>query len=107
MGELVPRLFVIAPADCSGKRAQILGRPEADLALARALRRGEALLGDVCSFLGVSFRGQLAYAMRFGTAGPLVITPGDGLQSPRRKVGIAELARWAAIDPAVAAPCSG
>jgi hypothetical protein len=102
VGELVPRLFVIVPADWSGRRAQVLRRPEADFALARAVRRGEALLGDVCSYLGVSFRGQLAYATRFGTAGPLVITPGDGLQSPRRKVGIAELARWATIDPGTA-----
>ena len=100
MGELVPRLFIIAPGDCSGKRAQMLRRPAADFAQACAVRRGEALLGDVCSFVGVSFRGQLAYATRFGTAGPLVITPGDGLRSPHCKVGIADLARWAAIDPA-------
>ena len=78
----------------------MLRRPAADFALACAVRRGEALLGDVCSFVGVSFRGQLAYATRFGTAGPLVITPGDGLRSPHCKVGISDLARWAAIDPA-------
>jgi hypothetical protein len=95
--DLVPRLFVLSPADCSGKRAQLLRRAEADFPLARALQRGAAPLGEVFSFLsGLYFRGKLAYATRFGTAGPLIITPADGLQSPQLRVGAADLARWAA-----------
>jgi hypothetical protein len=93
----VPRLFLISPADCSGARARILRHPGAEFPLAQALRRGEAALGDVFSFLsGLYFRGKLTYAACFGTSRPLIITPADGLQAPDRRVGHDELARWAA-----------
>jgi hypothetical protein len=62
-------IFLLSPASCSGKRAQILLRPEADFPVARRLR-GEGLpLGEAFSFLsGLYFRGKLAYAEHFGRA---------------------------------------
>jgi hypothetical protein len=48
----VERIFLLSPASCGGKRARILLRPQANFALARALRSSEgAPLGEVFSFL--------------------------------------------------------
>ncbi|HUH14170.1 MAG TPA: hypothetical protein VMK65_13730, partial [Longimicrobiales bacterium] len=63
----MPRLFLLSPASCGGKRAGMLLRQGADFPLARALRSAEgAALGDVFAFLsGLDYRGKLAYARRF------------------------------------------
>lgn len=100
-----PRLFLLSPADCGAKRAQILTRPQASFPLAGALQRGEAPLGEAFSFLsGLYFRGKLAYAVCFGNVSPLVITPADGLWHPQRCIDAARLARWAATAVDLANP---
>src|SRR4051812_35045532 len=64
------RVFLLSPARCDGKRAQVVLRDAASFPLARRLRtEAGAPLGEVFSFLsGLYFRGKLAYARRFGAA---------------------------------------
>jgi hypothetical protein len=98
-----PRVFLLSPADCSGKRALLLHRPEADHDLARRLRGKRAALGEVFSFVSsLYFRGKLAYARAFaqpprGVAGALVITPCDGLSTPESLVDLEDLRRYAGV----------
>jgi hypothetical protein len=103
------RIFLLSPADSSGKRARLLERPDRDHDLARRLRRREgASLGEVFSFVSsLYFRGKLAYARAFaqppcGLPGVHVITPCDGLLTPESPIRLRDLRRYAgvAIDPA-------
>ena len=102
------RVFLLSPADCSGRRAALLQREEAGHDLARRLRGEDgAELGDVFSFISsLYFRGKLAYARAFarpprGSAGVHVITPCDGLQEPESKVRLGDLVRFGRVpvDP--------
>jgi len=99
------RVFLLSPASCTGRRAQLLLRPEADFDLAVRLRsRQGATLGEVFSFVsGLYFRGKLTYAAAFsrppgGLAGALVITPCDGLVPPDRLVDSEHVRRFAEVD---------
>lgn len=81
-----PRVFLLSPAHCGGKRAALLLRREAAFPLAVRLRgEGRIPLGEAFSFLsGLYFRGKLVYASRFarppaGVAGAQVITTDRGL----------------------------
>jgi hypothetical protein len=88
------RIFLLSPANCNGTRAKQILSPNAQFALAVALRsRRGAMLGDVFAFIsGLYFRGKLTYAMRFAAPpeadnpiigmGVHVITPNAGLRSP-------------------------
>ena len=89
-----PRIFVLSPANCNGPRAKQILSPNAQFALALALRsRRGAMLGDVFAFIsGLYFRGKVTYAMRFAAppepdnpvvgCGVHVITPNAGLRAP-------------------------
>lgn len=100
----MPRVFLLSPAWCGGKRATLLLRQQAAFPLAVALRNGGATLGEVFSFLsGLYFRGKLAYARRFTppelwTRNVFVITPTRGLQRPDVLVGIRDLEEFADVD---------
>ena len=74
-------VFLLSPANCAGKRAQILLRKGASSALATRVRDGGAPIGEVFSFLsGLYFRGKLTYALEFASPDDvLVIVPGRGL----------------------------
>jgi hypothetical protein len=81
-----PRIFLLSPAHCGGRRAQILMSDKASFDLASRIRSAPgATLGEVFSFLsGLYFRGKLAYAQAFvrppeSSSGILVITPNRGL----------------------------
>src|SRR5205809_4167807 len=83
------QVFLLSPANCSGKRAGFLLRKDARSALAQRLRSREgATLGEVFTFMsGLYFRGKLAYAAAFanppeGCPGVQVIVPGLGLRPP-------------------------
>ena len=100
------RIFLLSPADSSGKRARLLEGSDVDLA--RRLRAADgAPLGEVFSFVSsLYFRGKLAYARAFarpprGLAGVHVITPCDGLLGPEASVRVGDLRRYAdvPIDP--------
>ena len=100
---LVNRVFILSPARAGGRRAQLLTRSEATFELARQVRIGDAVLGDVFTFCsGLYFRGKLAYARRFaqpteGIAGVQIITPSRGLLSADVRVGSAELQEFATV----------
>jgi hypothetical protein len=104
----VNRVFILSPARADGRRAQLLARPEATFQLARQVRIGCAVLGDVFAFCsGLYFRGKLTYARRFarsidGVADVQIITPSRGLLAADMRVGSAELREFAevAIDAA-------
>lgn len=97
-----PRIFLLSPASCGGRRAAVLLSPRAEFDLARRLRVGDATLGEAFSFLsGLYFRGKLAYARAFAAppdpaaplsgGGALVITTNAGLRSPDTPVTLRAL----------------
>jgi hypothetical protein len=100
----MPRVFLLSPAWCGGKRATLLLRPAAGFPLATRLRDGGAPLGEVFAFLsGLYFRGKLAYATRFARpidswTGMFVITPTRGLIEPHIPVSSSDLVDFAKVD---------
>jgi hypothetical protein len=100
-----PRIFLLSPAHCGGKRAALLFREEAAFPLAERLRGPEGVpLGEAFSFLsGLYFRGKLAYASRFarppgGLAGVQVITANRGLVGAETRVGVEDLRAFGSVD---------
>src|SRR4051794_1094158 len=85
------RAFLLSPARCDGRRAQMLLNPRATFDLAMRLSGDSpgsgASIGDVFSFLsGLYFRGKLTYANAFTDAAmrhvsPRIITTNRGLVS--------------------------
>jgi hypothetical protein len=103
------RVFLLSPASCRGRRAQILLRDQAAFDLATRVKVGGAPLGEVFAFLsGLYFRGKLAYATAFGRRGPgssvLIITPSRGLLPPDTPADLALLREFAAVDVSVDEP---
>lgn len=105
------RIFLLSPASCRGRRAEIVLRDGADFPLARALRTAAgAELGDVFTFLsGLYFRGKLEYARAFGRApaglrGVEVITTTRGLLPPETRVTLDRLREFAGGDIRADAP---
>lgn len=98
------RIFLLSPAHCGGKRAQVLLNERATFPLAVRLRSPGITLGEAFSFLsGLYFRGKLAYAERFsrppGNApGVQVITTDRGLLAGNALVDAAELQRFGTVD---------
>jgi hypothetical protein len=98
------RVFLLSPADCSGKRARLLQGMDADHVLARRLRGEGAALGEVFSFVSsLYFRGKLTYARAFarpprGRAGIHVITPCDGLMAPEAVIRVRDIERFGRVD---------
>ena len=105
-----PRVFLLSPANCSGRRAWLMLSPRAGFDLARQLQSREgAPLGDIFSFVsGLYFRGKLAYARRFArppdpvdpvvAGGVLVITPNAGLRAADTPVTVDSFKGFAAAD---------
>jgi hypothetical protein len=105
---LPPRLFLLSPAHCGGKRAQLLLGGGGRFALALQLQQGGTIpLDEAFTFLsGLYFRGKLAYARRFarppaGVLGVQVITTNRGLLPADTPVTAEELRAFAtgAIHP--------
>lgn len=99
-----PRVFILSPAHCGGKRAALLLRPQAAFPLAERLRAPSgAPVGEVFSFLsGLYFRGKIAYSRRFsspptGAPGALIVTPDRGLVEPSTPVRPADLRSFADV----------
>jgi hypothetical protein len=92
-------VFLLSPANCSGKRARLLTRPDAASELAERLRTGGASIGETFAFVSaLYFRGKLAYAEAFADArGILVITPSRGLVPAGTLVTTATLSEFAAV----------
>jgi hypothetical protein len=91
------RVFLLSPADASGRRAKLLLAGSADFDLAERLKAAGAPLGEVFSFVsGLYFRGKLTYAQTFarpplGAPGTLIITPSRGLLSPETIIAPGDL----------------
>jgi hypothetical protein len=106
-------IFLLSPANCGGRRAQIILSGRATFELAGRLRSEDgAPIGEVFSFLsGLYFRGKLAYARTFATVpegaseisgtGVFVITPNAGLRSPDTPVSVAAIRAFAGVDVSV------
>ena len=99
------RIFLLSPAHCGGKRAELLLNQRAAFPLAARLRSaGGVTLGEAFSFLsGLYFRGKLAYADRFarpprGSLGVQVITTDRGLVSAGTEIGLDDLRRFGTVD---------
>lgn len=106
----MPRVFLLSPANCNGRRAKQALSPKASFALAAALRSPDgAPLGELFSFVsGLYFRGKLTYARRFAQppdaseslvgSGVYIITPNAGLRSPDTRVTDAAVRAFARGD---------
>lgn len=97
-------IFLLSPAHCGGRRAELLMRPEASFELVERFRASSgASLGEVFSFLsGLYFRGKIAYADRFsapppGMEGMLVITTNRGLLHPGTPLHPGDLAAFGSV----------
>ena len=100
-----PRVFLLSPARCDGRRAELLLSARASFPLAARMREGNtAPIGEVFSFLsGLYFRGKLTYAHAFSRpprrAAPiLVITTDRGLVTPEERVGREDLVGFSRVD---------
>lgn len=88
------RIFLLSPANCTGKRAGWLLRKDGASPLAQRLRADGATIGEVFTFMsGLYFRGKMAYARTFadpnaGYSGIQVIVPGLGLRPPDVKIDL-------------------
>ncbi len=100
------RVFLLSPANCSGRRATQILSPCATFDLAERLRSSEgAALGDVFAFVsGLYFRGKLTYARRFASPpdpdypGVHIITPNSGLRTPDTPITQTALRAFAGAD---------
>lgn len=99
------RVFLLSPAHCGGKRAELLLRDHAAFPLATRLRTDPGVtLGEAFSFLsGLYFRGKLAYADRFarppaGRSGVYVITTDRGLLPAQTVIRAEDLRRFGTVD---------
>ena len=98
-------IFLLSPAFCGGKRAQLLLSEKAAFPLARRLAQpGGTSIGEVFSFVsGLYFRGKVAYAREFarpaaGLPASLVITPTRGLVESSTLVSREDLIEFAMVD---------
>jgi hypothetical protein len=96
-------VFLLSPANCSGRRAQLLLRDAAVFPLALQLRNGGAPLADVFTFVsGLYFRGKVAYARAFArppadVPPALVITSSRGLVPLDTNVVVRDLQEFARV----------
>jgi hypothetical protein len=104
------RVFLLSPAHCGGKRAEILLNQRATFPLAVRLRSAGVTLGEAFSFLsGLYFRGKLTYADRFarppqGNIGVQVITTDRGLMPAAMEIRNEDLRRFAETDISATEP---
>ena len=98
------RIFLLSPAHCGGKRAELLFNQRAAFPLAVRLRSTGATLGEAFSFIsGLYFRGKLAYADHFARPpadhpGVQIITTDRGLLPAGTVIRIEDLRRFGTVD---------
>lgn len=110
------KVFLLSPASCAGRRAELLLSGRGRFPLAERLAAGEAVsLAEAFSFLsGLYFRGKLAYALAFArppaeVPGLCVITTNRGLMAPDAPVTRDDLASFGVVrieadDPRYSGP---
>ncbi len=103
------QIFLLSPANCSGKRAGYLLNGRSSTPLAERLRSGTgAPIGEVFTFMSaLYFRGKLAYAAAFAKPpagwegegeGVQVIVPGRGLCPASTTISLADLRDIASVE---------
>ncbi len=99
------QIFLLSPANCSGKRASYLLNGGSSAPLAERLRSSTgASLGEVFTFMSaLYFRGKLAYAGAFakpleGWDGVQVIVPGRGLCAASTMIDLQALREISRVD---------
>lgn len=110
------KVFLLSPASCAGRRAQLLLGGRGNYALAERLRTGAAvpLWEAFCFLSGLYYRGKHAYASAFaephtGGPGTLVITTNRGLLPPDAPLSLEQLRAFGSVpidlaDPRYRAP---
>jgi hypothetical protein len=104
------RIFLLSPAHCGGKRAELLLNERAQFPLAVRLRSAGVSLGEAFTFLsGLYFRGKLAYADRFARpsadqSGVHVITTDRGLLPADTAVRSEDLRAFGSVDISASRP---
>lgn len=100
-----PRIFLLSPAHCGGKRAELLLNERAAFPLAVRLRSPPGItLGEAFTFLsGLYFRGKLAYADRFARPpdsepGVQIITTDRGLLPADVMITARDLREFGGVD---------
>lgn len=105
-----PRIFLLSPAHCGGRRAAVLLNERATFPLAQRFRSTGIPIGEAFSFLsGLYFRGKLTYAGRFarppaGQPGVQIITTDRGLLRVDSFVGPRDLREFGTVDIRADAP---
>jgi hypothetical protein len=108
-----PRVFLLSPANCNGRRGAQLLSPKSRFDVAQRLNSSAGVpLGDLFAFVSqLYFRGKLTYARHFAAppevdnpivgTGVHVITTNAGLRSPDTRVTRSAIRQFAAedIDP--------
>jgi hypothetical protein len=98
------QVFLLSPANCSGKRAGYLLNGSESPVAQKLRSSGGAPIGEVFAFMSaLYFRGKLAYASTFavppaGWDGVQVIVPGRGLRPAAECINLRELRQIATIE---------
>ena len=91
------RVFLLSPANCRGRRAQLVLSPRAAFPVASRLRTDGVPIGELFAFMsGLYFRGKITYAEKFGRA--FVITPDQGLVPADTPITTHVLVRFAGAE---------
>jgi hypothetical protein len=105
------RIFLLSPANCSGRRGKQVLSPRASSELAASLRSRHGVpIGELFSFVSsLYFRGKLTYARRFAAppedaGGVHVITATSGLRTPETRVTCEAVRGFASGDIDAANP---
>jgi hypothetical protein len=94
---VTPRVFLLSPANCRGRRAQQVLSPRATFSVAARLRGDGVPIGELFAHMsGLYFRGKITYARKFGRA--FVITPDQGVIPAETTITSQVLIRYADAD---------
>ncbi|HSU66279.1 MAG TPA: hypothetical protein VLJ39_05390 [Tepidisphaeraceae bacterium] len=95
------RIFLLSPARCGGKRAELVFNDRAEFDLARKIREANGVpIGEAFSFLsGLYFRGKLAYSRHFaGHDNTYAITSNRGLLPVHTRITLSDLRAFGSVD---------
>jgi hypothetical protein len=98
----VHRIFLLSPANVSGKRAQMLLNPSAPFELAQRLRQDGVPLDEAFAFMsGLYFRGKLSYARAFTDPADrpvFIITTNRGLVPADQRITVDDLRAFSDVQ---------
>ncbi|SRR5579883_1985538 len=109
------RIYLLSPANLSGRRGQSLLREDSRSEFAQRLRDGNVTLGEAFTYIsGLYFRGKMSYTQAFaappkGLPGAFIIVSSRGLVPPNVMITTSDLRSFAstpidAADPQYRVP---